>query len=59
MRDDGIPVFFTIDAGPQLKAVCPTEEVKKVQSVLLSEKGVKRIIKTSLGGDAIILEEKE
>jgi len=57
MREEGIPVFFTIDAGPQLKAICPTEFAAKIETVLMEDTGVKRIIKTSLGGDAIILEE--
>ncbi len=57
LRDEGTPVFFTIDAGPQLKAICPSEYAGKVEATLMQEPGVKRIIKTSLGGEAIILEE--
>jgi diphosphomevalonate decarboxylase len=59
MRNEGVPVFFTIDAGPQLKAICPAEYANKVETVLLEESGVKRIIKTSLGGDARVLEEMD
>jgi len=57
MRNMGVPVFFTIDAGPQLKAICPSQYAVKVESVLLEQPGVKRIIRTTLGGDATVLEE--
>lgn len=57
LRNEGIPVFFTIDAGPQLKAICPSEYTANVESVLSAEKGIKRIIKSRLGGNAKILEE--
>jgi len=59
MRDMGIPVFFTIDAGPQLKAICPSDYAAKVESILLEQPGVKRVMKTPLGGDATILEEQD
>ena len=55
MRSNGIPVFFTIDAGPQVKAVCPAEYTKIIQNNLLQVKGVKRVMQTALGGDAEIL----
>jgi diphosphomevalonate decarboxylase len=58
MRDNGIPVFFTIDAGPQVKAICPTEYADKVKKQLTQIPGVIRVIKTGLGGDALIVEEK-
>lgn len=57
LRDEGIPVFFTIDAGPQVKAVCPASHADIVKSALKEEPGVKKIIQTGIGGDAAILEE--
>lgn len=58
-REQGIPVFFTIDAGPQVKAVCTADYKDKVQESLLSVNGVKRVIETGLGGDAQILKVEE
>ncbi|KAA3615640.1 MAG: diphosphomevalonate decarboxylase [Calditrichaeota bacterium] len=58
MRESGIPVFFTIDAGPQVKAICPTKYAGQVKQKLEQLPDVIRVIKTGLGGDAIILEEK-
>ena len=57
LREKGIPVFFTIDAGPQVKAICATEYAEKVKSVLNEENNVKRVIETHIGGDAVILED--
>ena len=31
MRAAGVPVFFTIDAGPQVKAVCLPEAIEEVE----------------------------
>ncbi len=58
MRENGTPVFFTIDAGPQVKAICPAEYSGQVQKQLEQLPGVIRVIKTGLGGDAIVVEEK-
>lgn len=58
MRSQGIPVFFTIDAGPQVKAICPAGYSEQVKAKLVEEKGIHSIIESGLGGDAEILEEK-
>lgn len=49
MRAQGVPVFFTIDAGPQLKAVCLPEARQQVEQVLQSLPGVQRLIDSDLG----------
>jgi diphosphomevalonate decarboxylase len=49
LRDDGVPVFFTIDAGPQVKAVCLPEAEADVRAVLARQHGVREIIATGLG----------
>ncbi len=55
LRRSGIPVYFTIDAGPQVKAICLPENVDKIQKVLANIRGVKKIIKTALGpGTALV-----
>ena len=35
LQADGIPVFFTIDAGPQVKAVCTPEAASQVHLILV------------------------
>lgn len=52
----GTPVFFTIDAGPQLKAVCLPEAEETVVAALRSAPGVIRTMVSGLGGGATILD---
>jgi diphosphomevalonate decarboxylase len=49
LRAEGLPVFFTIDAGPQLKAVCLPEAAMAVREALAALPGVSQVIATSLG----------
>lgn len=51
LRQSGIPVFFTIDAGPQIKAICGPGYGKQVAEALADVVGVKRVIRCGLGGD--------
>jgi diphosphomevalonate decarboxylase len=51
---DGIPVFFTIDAGPQLKAICLPSAVKTVVDTLHAQPGVIDVIVSELGPDAAV-----
>jgi diphosphomevalonate decarboxylase len=57
LQSQGQPVFFTIDAGPQLKAVCLPESAAVVRSALQNTPGVCRTLHTPLGGGAKILDE--
>jgi len=45
----GVPVFFTIDAGPQVKAVCLPEAADTVARALGQLPGVQEVIVTGLG----------
>ncbi len=56
LQNDGHAVFFTIDAGPQLKAVCLPDEVDMVRSVLDACTGVERTMVSGLGAGARILD---
>lgn len=56
LRKKNIPVYFTIDAGPQVKALCLKADIQKVQTELEGIPGVKRIISSGLGSDASIQE---
>ncbi len=52
MRAAGRGVFFTIDAGPQVKAVCLPQDADFVSRELASIDGVKRVLRCGLGGPA-------
>ncbi|MEM9057455.1 MAG: diphosphomevalonate decarboxylase [Pseudomonadota bacterium] len=54
LRADGCPVFFTIDAGPQVKAVCPPDAADRVAAALAGVAGVRSVLRTGLGGGARI-----
>jgi len=49
LRAQGIPVFFTIDAGPQVKAVCLPDSLEQVSEALAEIPGVQKIIPCGLG----------
>jgi len=49
LRDAGVPVFFTIDAGPQVKAVCLPEALPEVEARLRALSGVADLLVTGLG----------
>ena len=44
LRNSGIPAFFTIDAGANVKVLCPCEEEDRVREALMEQKGVERVI---------------
>jgi diphosphomevalonate decarboxylase len=44
-----MPVFFTIDAGPQVKAICLPEAATELQAELAALPGVREVIATGLG----------
>jgi len=52
LRASGIPVFFTIDAGPQIKAICGPGYGDKVAAALSNVSGVKHVIQCGLGQGA-------
>ena len=49
LRADGVPVFFTIDAGPQVKAVCLPGAEEDVRRAIESVPGVREVLATGLG----------
>ncbi len=57
MQADGVPVFFTIDAGPQLKAVCEPVAVDTVRERLAATPGVEAVMVTGLGGGARLIDD--
>lgn len=56
LQAEGHAVFFTIDAGPQLKAVCLPESSEAVRAALQQTGGVIRTMQTGLGQGARLLD---
>ena len=52
LQGEGVPVFFTIDAGPQVKAVCLPEAAGRVHAALRATHGVVDIMTSELGAGA-------
>jgi diphosphomevalonate decarboxylase len=55
MRAAGVPVFFTIDAGPQVKAVCAPEAFDEVAAGLSTIDGVRQVLASGLGNGARVV----
>lgn len=55
LRARGVPVFFTIDAGPQVKAVCQPDAVPAVRTALAACEGVLDVLTCPLGGGARVV----
>jgi diphosphomevalonate decarboxylase len=49
LQEDGVDVFFTIDAGPQVKAVCLPGHAAAVEHALRATDGVIDLMTTGLG----------
>jgi len=58
LQGDGHQVFFTIDAGPQVKAVCLPDDAEAVRQALAETPGVQEIMMTGLGSAARLVEEQ-
>jgi diphosphomevalonate decarboxylase len=56
LQQECVPVFFTIDAGPQVKAVCLPHVADKVREALKKTVGVIDTMQSSLGGGARLLD---
>lgn len=56
LQREGLDVFFTIDAGAQVKAVCPPQSADAVRDALQDTPGVTRVMTSGLGAAARILE---
>ncbi len=55
LRAAGTTVFFTIDAGPQVKAVCEPAAAPRVRAALAELPGVKQVLDVGLGCGAQVL----
>ncbi len=55
LRAEGRPVFFTVDAGPQVKAICLPEAADEVAATLAGLAGVSDVLRTPLGSGARLI----
>ena len=51
----GVGVFFTIDAGPQVKAICLPEAAERVAGALTELPGVTKVLRCGLGAGARVV----
>ena len=58
LRADGAAVFFTVDAGPQVKAICEPEAADTVADALAEVPGVTEILRSGLGPGAVCIDEQ-
>jgi diphosphomevalonate decarboxylase len=57
-RKSGLPVFFTIDAGPQVKVFCPESAQEECETLLGETDGVHEVIATYPGQGARLIDEE-
>ena len=51
-RKEGLPVAYTIDAGPNVHVICPLEKAGEVREKLSALQGVNRVLTAGAGGQA-------
>jgi diphosphomevalonate decarboxylase len=54
-RNSGIPVCYTIDAGPNVHVLCPTEQAPTITEQLRQLPGVIQVLSTHQGGAAEVV----
>jgi diphosphomevalonate decarboxylase len=55
-RIEGIPVCYTVDAGPNVHVICSETEAQAVEKRLRQIRGVQNVLAARPGGPAKILE---
>lgn len=56
LRRSGVAACFTIDAGPHVKVLAPASAAADVQRVLVGVEGVLRVLESTPGPDAAVLD---
>lgn len=54
LRRNGVPVAFTIDAGPNVHCICEAHALKQVKQALWQIGGVRDVIQSGVGGAACV-----
>ncbi len=57
LQGAGVGVFFTIDAGPQVKAICLPGDTREVAAALSATDGVMDVMTTAIGDAARLVDE--
>jgi diphosphomevalonate decarboxylase len=57
-RGDGLPVCYTVDAGPNVHVICPESEARTVDKMLREIDGVMDVLVARAGGAAKIVNGK-
>jgi len=55
-RVEGIPVCYTVDAGPNVHVICPAAEAGSMEQRLREISGVNNVLVARAGGPAKIVE---
>lgn len=50
LQNHQVPVFYSIDAGPQVKAICASDVGDTVAKALAQVRGVRQVIQSAIGG---------
>ncbi|OUU78780.1 MAG: diphosphomevalonate decarboxylase [Gammaproteobacteria bacterium TMED78] len=53
LQKSGVPVFFTVDAGPQVKAICKPESTVMISDLLKKIPGVKKMIISTIDNSLV------
>ncbi len=56
-RAEGLPVFYTIDAGPNVHVITLKEKMDEIKQKLENLKGVEKVLTATVGGAARLLDE--
>ena len=57
LRDQGMPVYFTIDGGPQVKIICKEDDVDAIQKALIDVPSIQRTVLCKAGVGAKVIQE--
>tara|TARA_B100001250_G_scaffold208861_1_gene179277 strand:- start:1245 stop:2234 length:990 start_codon:yes stop_codon:yes gene_type:complete len=56
-RKDGTDLFFTVDAGPQVKIVCNQEDKESIKDRLINKPYVMKLVEANIGLGARVIDE--
>ncbi len=59
LRRNGLPACYTVDAGPNVHVICPSEHAREVEVELRKVAGVKDVLKAAVGGAAQLVNGSE
>jgi diphosphomevalonate decarboxylase len=54
-RKSGVPVFYTVDAGPNIHVICPRKYIGETEKNLRELPGVQKVLVAGVGGPAQIV----